>query len=193
MRTVRTKIYQFNELNDKAKQVAIENFRDNQQEIFLDFFNEYCLEQIEEAGFKGKVSLNYSLSYSQGDGLSFNAEYFDKLNDIFKEVLGEAKQKSIDAIINESSFTLKSTNNYYCYASKNDLDFTLENYSREYKNIDLVIGKVREKLEDLYINLCKDLENKGYSEIEYQNSDEYITEEIINNKYEFTENGNLFF
>lgn len=29
MRTVRTKIYQFNELNDKAKQVAIEKEREN--------------------------------------------------------------------------------------------------------------------------------------------------------------------
>jgi isocitrate/isopropylmalate dehydrogenase len=88
---------------------------------------------------------------------------------------------------------LKNTNNHYCYSSKSDLDFYLDNYYvKSQTNIDLVIDKVREKLEDLYIDLCKDLENQGYKEIEYQQSDECITENLISNDYDFTESGKLY-
>jgi hypothetical protein len=87
---------------------------------------------------------------------------------------------------------LKS-NNQYCFASKNDLDFYLDNYYvKSQSNIDLVIEKVREKLEDLYIDLCKSLEKQGYNEIDYQNSDEYISEMLISNDYDFTENGVIY-
>jgi hypothetical protein len=189
MKTIEIQLYKFDELSDEAKQNAIEMQRNNEYNIDLDFFKDDAKEQIDNAGFKGNVSLSYSLSYCQGDGLSFNCDYFDKLNNLFIEVLGERKQKTIDCIINELAFSLDNNSNRYCFASKSDLDLTLENYNRNYNNIESVVSKVREKLEDLYMDLCKDLENKGYSEIEWQNSDEYISEMLISNEYDFTENG----
>jgi hypothetical protein len=39
MRTIRTKIYTFDELSDEAKEVAIEQYR-NVQEYYSDFFND---------------------------------------------------------------------------------------------------------------------------------------------------------
>ena len=45
-------------------------------------------------------------------------------------------------------------------------------------------------LEDIYMELCAKLEKQGYNEIEHKSSDEYITEEIEANEYEFTEDGN---
>jgi len=192
MRTIETKVYLFNELNEDAKQTAIDWYK-RDLEIFLDCFNEDVIEKIKEAGFLGNIKLNYSLSYSQGDGLSFSCDYFDKLNELFIEVLGEGKQNTIDCIINNSSFKLNSNTGHYCYASKKDLDFYLSNYYvKSQTNIDEVINKVKEKLEDLYINLCKDLEKQGYDEIEYQASDEAIIETIIANEYEFTIEGNRF-
>ena len=192
MRTIRTKVYQFNELNDEAKQVAIENYRNNHYDVELDGFIEGAKERIEEAGFKGNSSLSYSLGYSQGDGLSFSCDYFDKLNEVFIEILGEGKQKSIDCIINDLAFSLEGNNGRYYFASKSDLNLTLENYNKDYENIESVVSKIRENLENLYIKLCQDLEKQGYSEIEYQNSDEYITETLIANEYEFTKEGNIF-
>jgi hypothetical protein len=192
MRTIRTKVYQFKELNENAKEVAIEWYRKD-QEIFLDFFNEYSKEQIELAGFKGNVELSYSLSNCQGDGLSFSCDYYDKLNELFIEVLGYGKQKTIDCLINNCSFELKGNKGRYCYASKSDFDFYLDNYYvKSQENIDEIITQVRQKLEDLYIDLCKDLESQGYKEIEYQYSDENIIENIIANEYEFTAAGNIF-
>ena len=192
MKTIRTKVYQFNELNKNAKENAIEWYKKD-QEIFLDFFNEDAKEQIENAGFKGNIQMQYDLSYSQGDGLSFSCDYYDKLNKLFTEVLGPGKQKTIDCFINNCSFELKGNNGRYCYASKSDLDFYLDNYYvKSQENIDEIITQVRAKLEDLYIDLCKDLESQGYKDIEYQYSDENIIENIIANDYEFTAAGNIF-
>ncbi len=52
MRTIRTKVYQFNELNDEAKQVAIEKYRNNNDDLFMDMFKEDCLRQIEDVQSK---------------------------------------------------------------------------------------------------------------------------------------------
>ena len=194
MKIIETKVYQFDELNENAKQNAIENYRNNNDDVFLDFFKDDAKEQIENAGFKGNVSLSYSLSYCQGDGLSFSCDSFDKLNDLFIEVLGTEKQKTIDCIINNCSFENKGNNGRYSYSSKKDICFELESFGTNYDktNIENIVSQVETKIQDLYMDLCKDLEKQGYLEIEYQNSDEYITENLISNEYEFTENGNIF-
>jgi hypothetical protein len=182
-------VYNFNELSQEAKQTAINNFRDN-YEINLDFFNDEAKEIISERGFKGNIKLQYSLSNSQGDGLSFGCDYFDsqKLHEIFVEVLGSGKDKTIETIINECSFSLIGNNGRYCYAHENDLDFCFT-YNIYAPNIEEVVGKVKEKLTEIYLDLCKELENIGYNEIEYQYSDEYISEILEINEYEFLENG----
>ncbi len=193
MKTIEIQLYKFNELSEEGKQNAIEKERNREDYYFLDMFSDDANEKISEAGFKGNVKLQYSLSYSQGDGLSFCADYFDKLNDLFTEVLGPRKQKTIDCLINNISFSLKGNNGRYCYASKSDLDLELDNYYvKSQTNIDLVINKVREKLEDLYMDLCKELEKNGYSEIEFQDSDECISENLISNDYDFTEDGKMY-
>lgn len=190
MKTV--EIYSFTELSDKAKNTAIEKHKEN-SEIFLDFFNDDCIETIKESGFRGNIKLQYSLSCSQGDGLSFSCDYFDNLNVLFIEVLGTEKQKTIDCIINNISFKCDGNNGHYCYASKNDISLELGNYYvKSSTNLDDIILKVESKLKDLYIDLCKQLEKQGYDEIEYQYSDEYIISELIENDYYFKENGQIY-
>lgn len=194
MRTIRTKVYNFNELSNEAKAVAIENFKNN-QEVCLDFFNEECTEQIEEAGFFDDVKLQYSLSYCQGDGLSFSCSKVKEslLLSFFVEILGKNKEKTAKIIIENCIFENTGNNgNHYCYASKNDIEFICENYKSDIDNIDAIVSQVENKLQILYIDLCKKLENQGYSEIEYQRSDEAVMESLIENGYEFTIEGNKF-
>jgi hypothetical protein len=190
MRTIETILYQFEELSKEAQETAIENQRNSECNVFLDWFYDDCIEQIIAAGFKGNVKLKYSLSYCQGDGLSFSCDYFNNLNALFVEILGTEKQKTIDCIINNCSLKIKGNNGNYCYAHKNDIELELNNYYvKSSTNIDNLIYKVESKLKDIYINLCKELENNGYSEIEYQNSDECIIQNLIENQIEFIENG----
>jgi hypothetical protein len=195
-RTIKTKVYKFEELSEQAKAVAIEWYKKD-DEVHLDFFNDDVKEQIEKAGFYDDVELQYSLSYSQGDGLSFSCNKVEEslLLSFFAEILGKNKEKTAKIIIDNCSF--ENTGNKgsnYCYASTNDISFELENYGTNYNkdNIDAIVSQVEKKLQRLYFDLCKDFENQGYKDIEYQRSDEAVTESIIANEYEFTINGNRF-
>jgi hypothetical protein len=182
-------IYNFNELSQEAKDTAINNFRDV-HEIHLDFFNDEAKEIISQRGFKGNIKLQYSLSNCQGDGLSFNCDYFDseKFYEIFREVLGSGKDKTIETILDNSYFKVKGISGRYCYAHENDLEYTFDD-NIDAPNIEEVVGKVEAKLVEIYLDLCKELEKMGYDEIEYQYSDEYIANELIEREYEFLENG----
>jgi len=193
MRTIRTKIYSFNELSNEAQQKAIEKYR-NGSEIYLDFFNDAAIEQINNSGFYDDVKLQYSLGYCQGDGLSFSCKRIEWkiIEPLFIEFLGKNKEKTAKLIFENCSFICKGNDGRYCFASKNDIDFTFENYNREYQNIKEVVGNVLTKIENKYLELCKQLEKQGYSEIEYQQSDEAIKETIIANEYEFTKDGKQF-
>lgn len=195
MRTIRTKIYKFEELNEEAKNNAIEKERNSEYNVNLDFFKEYAKEQIEASGFFNDVSLQYSLSFSQGDGLSFSCKNIESkvLLQFFSEVLGEGKEKTAKVIIENCSF--ENTGNkgtHYCYSSRNDVSYEFDDYSGNKLRIHDLVGKVETKIKDLYINLCEKLENQGYKEIEYQQSDKYISENLISNEYEFTKDGNIF-
>ena len=191
MRAIRTKVYKFEELNNDAKAVAIEWYKKD-DEVYLDFFNDDAKRQIDEAGFYDDVELQYSLSYSQGDGLSFSCNKVKEslLLSFFAEILGENKEKTAKIVIENCSF--ENTGNkgsHYCYASTNDIEFICESYKSD---IDAIVSQVESKLQRLYFDLCKDLEKQGYADIEYQRSDEAVTESIIVNDYEFTINGNIF-
>lgn len=190
MKTIEIELYKFIELSENAKNLAIENERN--KEIEFDWFSDFCHEQISENGFKGNIKLQYSLSYSQGDGLSFSCDYFDNLNALFIEILGTEKQKTIDSIINNISFKCDGNNGRYCYASKNDIVLEFDDYKGNCYIIHEIVSKVESKLKDLYINLCNELEKQGYYDIESQYSDEYITETLIENDCYFTIDGLIY-
>lgn len=190
MKTINT--YNFNELSDSSKEVAIDSFR-YIIDTHLDFFNEDCIGIIEQNGFYGNIKLYYSLGYCQGDGLSFSCEFIktEILQKLFKEVLGEGKDKTIQLIIDNCYFNLLSnTGGYYYYARRSDLEFRFDDNINAL-NIEEVVGKVEDKLRELYLSLCKELEKQGYDEIEYQFSDEYISDLLEANDYEFLEDGQL--
>jgi hypothetical protein len=189
MKTIQ--IYNFNELSQEAKDYAINQCKDK-FETDLDFYYDNCIEAIKEKGFFGNIKLQYSLSYCQGDGVSFSCEYFDtkRLNKIFENILGQRKQKTIDLIINNCYFNLVGNTGRYCYAHINDLEFIFDDNINA-PNIIEVVKKVENELKSIYIDLCKKLETDGYNEIEHQLSYEYIADLLEVNDYEFLENGQI--
>lgn len=197
MKTIEIKLYKFSELSKEAKQTAIENWRKSNWESgdFLHFFEEDCNEQISEAGFESPA-VSYSLSYSQGDGLSFKADKYNKLSELFLKHLGQGKEKTAELLAENCTQILKGNNGRYCFASKNDIDLYFENYSSSINtdmvNCQKVLDKVLKDLENIYIELCKNLENQGYKQIKFENSDEYIIETIEVNDYDFTEDGEIY-
>ena len=195
MRIIETKAYTFDELSDDAKEKLIEKFREDKYEYLnLDYFYDDCVYQLEELGFVNP-KIQYSLGYCQGDGLSFEADKYTRLEDLYIKELGKGKEHTAQVLADNSTFICTGNKGHYCYSSTSDIDLYIENYSStintDCENINNVVDIVRGELEDLYVDICSNLEKQGYDEIEYQLSDECIIEDIQCNEYEFTKEGKL--
>jgi hypothetical protein len=191
MQTVTINTYKFSELSEEAKQVAINWYRDGNQWDLLPFFADECNETLEESGFVG-AKVSYSLSWCQGDGLSFNADYYNKLEELFLAELGAGKERTAKLLADSCNQVFKGNNGRYSYASASDVDLYIDGNHNELNNINATVGIVLSALEDLYMDTCKKLEKQGYAEIEWQNSDEAIIESIEANDYDFLENGKIW-
>ena len=69
MREITQKIYKYEELSEKAKEKAKNEYREFFQECRSDFFYRDFVEELRENGFKS-LEPQYSLSHCQGDGCS---------------------------------------------------------------------------------------------------------------------------
>jgi len=193
MRIIETEVYEFHELSEQAKENAIDYFRKD-MEIFFDFFHDDCIHYANERGFKD-IELQYSLGYCQGDGLSFSAKEYTKLEELYLDELGKGKEKTAKLLADNTYFKCTGNEGHYCFASSSDIDIWIEYYTSsintDCKNINEAVDDVRLKLEQIYYDVCKELEKRGYEEIEYQLSDEAIILTIEANEYEFTKEGTL--
>lgn len=197
MKTIEIQLFKFEELTPEAQQKAINDEMKHAYEYLnLDMFYDDATEQIKDAGFLNPV-LSYSLSYSQGDGLSFKADRYEKLTELFVEVLGPGKEKTAKLLADNCTIILKGNTGHYAYAHRNQVDLYLENYTSSINvvntnNIDAVVNKVLTLLEDKYMLLCGQLEKQGYAEIEYLTGEENARETLICNDYDFTADGTIY-
>lgn len=169
MRTTTIKVYKFEELKPKIQEKVLNTFREQEDFSFLEG---YLAEELKFLLDKHKIkeinkgNLLYSLSYCQGDGLRFEGTFF------YKGIY----------------YLIESDNKYY-YASLYDVKpfkIDKEGYKEDIEN------KKTKQFISLYLNLCKELEKKGYDYIELLSSDENIKDNIEINNYEFYEDGDIF-
>lgn len=193
-------VYSFAELSSEAKEKAIEEIRKGRCKFGepLYFFEEYCIDFAENAGFINP-DFQYSLNYCQGDGLSFAAKGFElkRLKDLFLNHLGEGKEKTALLLAKNCSISIKGNTGFYCFASKSDVDLWIENYTSSInctniENIDEVCKCVLSELENIYMDVCNELEKAGYAEVEYYFSDKCIIDHIEANELEFLESGEQY-
>lgn len=191
MRTIRTKVYLFNELSKEAQQTAISNFlATNYENIELYDFAFDCREYAASKGFEN-AKVRYSLSYSQGDGLSFDADI--DVERFLREFKPSVKQSVVDCIINNCYASVEANKGHYAYCRKDDVTLYIDvNSYKEYNNLTQLVSDLKEYIQDCYIEVCGTLEANGYAEIEHQNSEEYAIETITANEYEFTKDGKQF-
>lgn len=194
MKTIEITLYKFNELSEEAKQYAIQKSREDAYNDGdgLYWFSENCEERLMQQGFISP-KVQYRLSYSQGDGLSFSAESYTGLLDLFKKHTGEQHPAIAQYLYDNCHLSIKGNTGHYCYASKSDIDLYLEVYgNNDTPRIDDIIEAVQSELTDIYLSACSELENDGYAQIEYEDSDEYIIERLEANEYDFTEKGEMY-
>ena len=158
--------YSFEELTPEAQEKAIEGWRyslsmDMPEYLLEEIMSEKLTEEItgewDSAGAED-LSLAYSLSYSQGDGVSFTGR-------VYKESAPGLSWPD-SAIYAE----FKRNSNHYSHG----YTVTPELFDAEEEEISDGIEEFRES----YLKICRNLEKYGYKWIEEWTSEAHAREEI---------------
>lgn len=207
MRTIRTKIYKFEELSEDAQQKAINKHREVMDNDFIYDDTHKVVEAFNDV-FETKEGRNSWLDV-----------YTDHMEENILELKGLRLQKYLWNNYKNQLFKGK----YYSLWSKKDISYKYHKngypvlksrYSKVLKQNSCVLTGMcydDDMLQPIYdflekrnfsnctitfyhlLNDCFDeLRKTVENEIDYRNTDDAIIEEIKANDYEFTENGNIF-
>ncbi len=196
-RTIRTKVYLFNELSKDAQSKAIQHFSD----INTDY--NWSESTIDE--FKGNdeffdiTNVYYRVFWSQGDGAMFE---YDRINkDFVNSVIDTLKlpnwKKEVLKKCTYVAANGKQWGHYYHEKSvTHNINIESDNGAQYYPNIERLIelysGEIEDAIIDKYEDIARELYKTLENEYNYLTSEESIKETIIANEYEFTKEGNRF-
>ena len=202
MRTITKEIqlYKFEELSDKAK----DEVRYSQDLYILsDYIEDYLNQYLGEYLGLNYSGLEYSLNYSQGDGVCFKLDSLStsKLRELDKyNEFKEFRDFELDlfcSFIAGGGIEFNRVNSFYSHARSYSIELSVWDISQIYcrelslrlvTRLELFIDALR----SWYIDIQKQVEDYGYSEIEYLQSDEWLIELCECNGYEFTQDGKLY-
>ncbi len=199
MRILETNVYTFEELSEEAKEHAIEANREVNVEYWI--WYDYIYDTFKEkySDLFEITNIYFSGFHQQGDGAMF--EYggiTDKLIDEFisQLQLTPLRKKLVKEAIYFSGSGKHS--GYYYHERTCSHSFYVESQydlERYHKNIEEFIDNIAMDfevfIEEKYIDLCQELYQSLKDEYEWYTSDKAIKEHLIENEYEFTEQGEL--
>lgn len=164
MRTIEVKLYQFDELNDEAKEKAREWWREGglhypwHDDVYVNFKEEMKKTGIEVG------DIFFTGFWSQGDGACFDTEWTEVPE------LGHVR-----ITLAPSRYEHEGRMRVEIDADSDETVERLEAYG------EIFLESMKDKARELYRQLERDYE--------YLNSDESVDESIRCNEYEFLENG----
>lgn len=162
-------VYEFQELEPKAKERAKQDWYDLEDYPMLsDDLTEFVKEKLTQNQVIANdgPDLQYSLSYSQGDGLMFTGQFQYK-----------------DINIKVSHF------GHYSHSNSASFDFTNDG-GDDIEGDDAYTATI-EEFKSLYKTICKEAKKAGYEEIDYRMDDNEFAEHCEANGYNFYENGKM--
>jgi len=175
MRTIEIQAYKFNELDEQAKQKAIENniYINVDYDWWEDIYRE-----MEECGIKIK-------SFDLGRSRSCSIEFIDDAQDVAEKILKEWGHHSAFYSDDCKQFLKDRDDLVKKYGTGNDVDGYKVDEDKE--------DEFDQDLDDLYYYFRNDMQQNilhvlddGYI---YLTSEETITDTIEANEYEFTKDG----
>ena len=192
MKTIKTKVYLFNELSEDAKIKAIEDAQNAQINTDYDW-HQFIVEDFKEKMYKqygiDVSNVYFNGFYSQGDGACFEGNV--NIYEYLKQTKQLTRYKSILKYVKEylPNINIKQSGHYYHSKS---MTFT-DNYFFEASE---TIQNVLYEIMDEIIEICEEESDTLYRELEdeYQRivSDEAIADTLIANEYYFTEDGTMY-
>lgn len=204
--TIAKNVYKYDELNTKAQERVMEWYVANYRTPEL--FSEMLDEDLEMLLGKNDLDVEYSLNYSQGDGLnvygsipltqildeaercSWLITCFDAFRNCFTEY-----EKALIRRYAEDYDTVnipRNTSNMYHYCHADHIDYAGDYMSNVGDDADAdLLNRVNAALISLFSELCAYYEEWGY-EFFYDVDDDTLSEVCEANGWEFTEDGELY-
>lgn len=190
METIEIQVYEFDELDEKAKEKAIEHARKNLEEsdFASDLIEENLIMLAEEKFKENKITwnkydkTNVHVIFDIYGNYAYPLGIFELTDESLKRQDNVAKLLSDDEIIDrhyiklvvadENSMRLYDSegNCYYCRG---------ENYPPD----------IAEKMISVYNDICYDLLKSARADFEYYESDEYISSDLRDNAFKFMKDG----
>lgn len=209
--TVTTTYYQYDELNDDAKE-KIKNWCLRERAEW-GMFSEDVKQDLENLFGKNDLDIEYSLNYSQGDGLNIYGEIdAEKVLDFMgSNAAGDMSLKYADVLSEDEKNIIRGYCNYdngYWHdygkiiAPKNPYSYTncrassidiADSWTDELEYCGVTVDydllkKFENAVIDLFTELCDMYKKWGY-EFFYEISDEEMSETCDANGWEFDEDG----
>jgi hypothetical protein len=211
MKTIKVKVYQYNELDENAKKKARNWYSEGIDFVWYDFLEEDFHEFLKKIGFKN-VDSHFSGFNSQGDGASFDFKgldfsvFFDKsfhdtLEDNFKpystiflnwKALNHLLLKKVFRF--HENLIISSENvgvGRYCHDHTRRANVEGDFY-KTMKRAEKYLRPLEDSLTDLMVSLSRAYYKSLEKEWDYMNSEESIKENIEANEYTFTKDGKRF-
>ena len=203
--TITKNVYKYDELNAKAQERVSEWYL--AQCRTPELFSEMLAEDLEMIFGKNDLDVEYSLNYSQGDGLNIYGSipltqimdaaercnwltYFDVFRNCFT-----ADEKALIKRYAEDYDTVNiscNTNCLYSYCYADHIDYAGDYMLNVGEGVDGdLLNRVNAALISLFSELCAFYKEWGY-EFFYNVDDDTLTEMCENNGWEFTEDGELY-
>ena len=201
MRTIQTELYYFNELSEEAQGVAIESIQTTFSDMVFGYGEEEAMEEMfkDHLRFKGYYNMmpEYSLSYSQGDGVRFVGDMdLVDMSDLLFRLLDENQYDMLIESGIDIELSIKSNSNWYFHEHTmsfyltSDVDDEYEDGKNEVLNV--ILDEFSKALIKDARNTSLELKKMGYEYMEhclsYENIKEYLNESDI----EFYGDGRLY-
>lgn len=205
MRTAKTDVYLFNELNKDVQEKLIKKER-NSDNIYnlmdFDYLIYDFINQIEKR-YKFKIEFKkvaYGFGYQ--NGVCFTIKFDDtEVNNLLELFNIKLKHNLKDLFISHTNIYIDYSLYGYRNTNKNSVHancelYLLDDYNKEYININNYFKKIADelenKIEDLKNKICDELEDILYDAYKYYFSDEFLREYLDNDFTEYTFDGKEF-
>lgn len=191
--TVTRTVFTLDELSDTARQYALEKMCAYMHEwIEPDQITEYlngellimltgeCVGEISSKELTKRVGLKieWSLSYSQGDGVA-----------IYGEIYAQDAPKLNWYNADTARLSRNEYGTYYSHYNTFDVSVYGEDENGNYTTLD---GDTGEAITDQFRDICRQLSRLGYQQIEALTGEEAIYDHLeCHGERRFTENGNI--
>jgi hypothetical protein len=188
MKTIEIQLYKFDELKEDAQQEAIDNFINREREYF---WMEDAINSLKKGlNFYGfEMGNRYSIDYSSAN--CSDADIRSGYNNEEEELQGVRLWK----------YLKNNFDTYYCkYSKKNEKTLggncPFTGYCVDENFLDPIREFIKEPKDITFFELMEECTHEVLKAMEndydYQNSEEYAREELTENDYDFTQNGEIY-